>query len=282
MKELEYNRVYIAVTLLGVYSFFDVGGLEMFYFIHLAAVIVMAIPKHYLSKFVAAVNAIFLYKSDSPKKDETTEKKLDWSIWNYLFLIVPIVSFILLRGLLWSMHKNALDAEVAEQMTYHLVWYNPECPSAWIVAILWLCWCMAIFRFGWRLSHWLWKIAWTLIGLFCLFMSFTFAVGPTVDISAIYFGQHKIAIVRNWQKNKIRIYNRARLSHTCKQVKDDDDYFQELSIFSARGKELATIQFDTDQNYKLLRFPFGAVPCDRKQVIRAITSLPEYKQEDSE
>ena len=121
------------------------------------------------------------------------------------------------------------------------------------------------------------------LGIVALMLSY-FLLDGSDRISASYFGKNQIAIVSNWFKDDIIILDRKDLTYEYGEIDEVHGYRHRTHSYCRRYKihskygGWATIEFSTDKNYKLERISIDEPPCDREQVIRAITSLPEYKK----
>ena len=242
-----------------------------------------------------------------PKVSEYETRRDDspkiFSTWDYIY-IAPAVTFILLRVLWWPSYQDTLDAEVAALMDYDVVWYDPERPREWIF-------CVTLFVIGLFLLKTMieeWKeimkesneseesnkdedkeksekssvfiaIVWTLLSLTCCIVPTIMAYNSSDNISAIYFGNDKVAVVGDWTHDKIIVSDLVHLTCRSKTKIKKNKNGKITSkwkywILQYSGGNSCKVEFEDDSKWHPEWHP-AIVKSDRKAVCEKLEKLEE-------
>ena len=183
-----------------------------------------------------------------PKISEYETRREDapkiFKAWDYIY-IAPAATFILLRVLWWPSYQATLNAEVTALMDYDAVWYHPERPREWIFCVT--LFVIGLFLLKTTVEEWKGIVkegneseesdkyqhkdedkeksekssvfiatGWTLLSLACCIVPTIMAYNSSDNVSAIYFGNGKVAVVGDWTHDKIVVSDLVHL--TCRSV----------------------------------------------------------------
>ena len=250
----------------------------------------------FLSLPVLAFFLYFLWKYIQEQAHDNYDKKASkyHGLLKWLGIsLLPLAIFFVLRFIWWPIRQHTLNAEIARQMDYSVVWYHPDRPSYWTTGTCIMIIALIVIRFIFILKKDSTTgkkgakkpvkkntiqdtIAVSIVFLFVLWFGWT-RFSPRINISAVYFGSDKVAVVSNWYKDEVKIWSRDDLSYHIDYWGGHSRSREHYKIFylhNTNGDHCKIpIELEPWGN-GMGRFSIDEVRCDREAVIRTIESLP--------